>query len=119
MIRRVKQSGKINLSCLPSPLIIIILRLGRISAFFFNLFPSVTSQLYFLVFNPKLSLLENRVIFFCLNKYQIVTHVSTFIFQGLFKNITFWYEALVTTKLWAIFYTDRNFYHTVTSYPMH
>ena len=27
--------------------------------------------------------------FFVSNKYQDVTHVSTFIFQGLFKNIAF------------------------------
>ena len=31
-----------------------------------------------------------------------MTHVSTFIFQGLFKNIVFRYVALVKQKLWAI-----------------
>ena len=39
---------------------------------------------------------------FILNKYQSVTHVSIFIFQGLFKNIVFRYAAIVTKKLWAI-----------------
>ena len=41
-------------------------------------------------------------IFFVLYKYQSVTHVSTPIFQGLFKNIVFRSAALVTKKLWAI-----------------
>ena len=35
-------------------------------------------------------------------KYQSVTHVSTLIFQGLFKNIVFRSVALVIKKLWAI-----------------
>ena len=35
-------------------------------------------------------------IFFVLNKYQSVTHVSTCIFTGLFKNIVFRCVALVT-----------------------
>ena len=51
-------------------------------------------------------------IFFVLNKYQSVTHVSTCIFQGLFKNIVFRSVALVIKKLWAIldffFYTLRS-----------
>ena len=36
-------------------------------------------------------------------KYQSVTHVSTCICQGLFKNIYFSSVVLVTKKLWAIF----------------
>ena len=40
--------------------------------------------------------------FFVLNKYQSVTHVSTWIFRGLFKKIVFRSVALVTKKLWAI-----------------
>ena len=43
-----------------------------------------------------------KKIFFVLNKYQSVTHVSMCIFQGLFKNIVFRCVALVTKKLWAI-----------------
>ena len=30
-----------------------------------------------------------KIFFFVQNKYQSVTHVSTLIFQGLFKNIVF------------------------------
>ena len=41
---------------------------------------------------------------FVSNKYQRVTHVSTFIFHGLFKNIIFRYVALVINKLWAILF---------------
>ena len=41
-------------------------------------------------------------IFFVLIKYHSLTHVSTCIFQGLFKNIVFRSVALVTKKLWAI-----------------
>ena len=40
--------------------------------------------------------------FFVLKKYQSMTNVSTCIFQGLFKNVVFRSEALVTKKLWAI-----------------
>ena len=40
--------------------------------------------------------------FFVLNKYQSVTHVSTWIFQGLFISIVFKSVALLTKKLWAI-----------------
>ena len=41
-----------------------------------------------------------------------MTHVSTCIFQGLFKNIVFRSVALVTTKLWAIldFFRDQTFF---------
>ena len=39
---------------------------------------------------------------FVLNKFQRVTHVSTCIYQGLFKNIVFRSVALVTKKLGAI-----------------
>ena len=39
---------------------------------------------------------------FFLNKHLSVTHVSTSIFQGLFKNKVFRSVALVTKKLWAI-----------------
>ena len=35
-------------------------------------------------------------------KYQRLTHVSTCIFQGLFKNMVFSSVALVTKKLWTI-----------------
>ena len=58
--------------------------------------------------------------FFVLNKYQSVTHVSTCIFQGLFKNIVLRSVALVTKKLWAIldfFFTDRTFFRPVP-YPI-
>ena len=43
-----------------------------------------------------------KILFFVKNKYQSVTHVSTPIFQGLFKNIVFRSVALVIEKLWAI-----------------
>ena len=43
-----------------------------------------------------------QIVFFCLNKYQSVTHVSTSIFQGLFKKIVLKYVALVIKKLKAI-----------------
>ena len=46
-----------------------------------------------------------------------MTHVSTCIFQGLFKNIVFRSVALVTKKLWAIldfFFTDRTFFPPCT-----
>ena len=43
-----------------------------------------------------------KIFFFVLKKYQSVTHVSTFIFQGIFKNIVFRSVALVIKKLWAI-----------------
>ena len=33
--------------------------------------------------------IEKKIFFFVLNKYQSVTHVTTCIFQGLFKNIVF------------------------------
>ena len=49
---------------------------------------------------------------FVLNKYQSVTHVSTYIFQGLFKNIVSRSVALDTKNSWAfwIFFTDRTFF---------
>ena len=60
----------------------------------------------------------NKMYFlFCFLK-QISWHVSTFIFQGLFKNIIFRSVALVTKNLWAIlvfFYTDRTFFRPVPS----
>ena len=37
-----------------------------------------------------------------MTKYQSVTHVSTYIFQGLFKNIVFRFIALVT-KSYGLF----------------
>ena len=43
-----------------------------------------------------------KIFFFVKNKYQSVTNVSTFIFQGLFKNIVFRSVALVIKKLLAI-----------------
>ena len=36
---------------------------------------------------PKKGSKNEKKIFFVLNKYQTVSHVSTCIFQGLFKNI--------------------------------
>ena len=57
---------------------------------------------------------------FVLNKYQSVTHVSTSIFQGLFKNIVF-RSVVVTKKLWAIsdlFFKDWTFFRPVPN-PMH
>ena len=42
---------------------------------------------------------KNR--FFVIVKYQDETHVSTSIFQGLFKNIAFRSVALVSTMLMA------------------
>ena len=50
----------------------------------------------------KMSKKWKKIFFFVLYKYQSVTHVSTCIFQGLFKNIAFRSVALVTKKLWAI-----------------
>ena len=49
-----------------------------------------------------------------------MTHVSTPIFQGLFKNIVFRSVAVVIKKLWAIldfFYTLQTF-HRPVPYPM-
>ena len=49
-----------------------------------------------------------------------MTHVSTPIFQGRFKNIVFRSVALVIKKLWAFldfFYTLQTFYRPVP-YPM-
>ena len=49
-------------------------------------------------------------IFFVLAKYQSMTHVSTSIFEGLFKNNVF--RSVVTKKIWAIldfFFKDRTF----------
>ena len=40
-----------------------------------------------------------NIFLFVLNKYQSVTHVSTFIFQGLVRNRS---VTLVIKKLWAI-----------------
>ena len=40
--------------------------------------------------------------YFVLNKYQSVTHVSTSFFHGLFKNIVCRSLPFVTKKLWAI-----------------
>ena len=47
--------------------------------------------------------------FFYFNKYQSTTHVSTSIFQGLFKNIIFRSVGLVTNLEVSFFYTDRTF----------
>ena len=44
-----------------------------------------------------------KKMFFVLNKYQnVVTHVFTCIFQGLFKNKVFRSVALVIKNLWDI-----------------
>ena len=51
--------------------------------------------------------------FFVINKYQSVTHVSTWIFQGLYINIVFRSIALVTKKVMGcniFFFTDRTFF---------
>ena len=48
---------------------------------------------------PKKGLEKLEKYFFVLNKYESVTHVSTLIFQGLFKDIVFRSVALVTKKL--------------------
>ena len=51
--------------------------------------------------------------FFLLNKYQNVPHVSTCIFQGLFKNIDFRSVALVTKNVmgyFRFFFTDQTFF---------
>ena len=59
-----------------------------------------------------------KIIFFVENKYQSVTHVSTSIFQGLFKNIVFRSVALVIKKLWAIldfFFTNSRLFSAL--YP--
>ena len=54
------------------------------------------------------------------NKYQSVTHVSTSIFQGLFRSV-----ALVMKKLWAIldfFFTHSGlftFFYRLVPYLMH
>ena len=45
---------------------------------------------------------HEKNIFFVLNKFQSVTHVSTCIIQGLFKSKVFRSVALVTKKLLAI-----------------
>ena len=51
---------------------------------------------------PKISQKNVKNIFFFLNKYQSVTHVSTPTFQGLSKKIVFRSVALVIKKVWAI-----------------
>jgi len=50
----------------------------------------------------KKGLKNEKKIFFVLNKYQSVTHVSTCIFQGLFKNMVFRSVDLVT-KSYGLF----------------
>jgi len=37
----------------------------------------------------KVKKMKKKIFFFEINKYQSVTHVSTCIFQRLFKNIVF------------------------------
>ena len=63
-----------------------------------------------------------KIFFFVLNKYQNLTHVSTSIFQGLFKKKVFISVALVIKKLWAIYefvlHALRTFYRPVP-YPIH
>ena len=51
---------------------------------------------------PKKGKKNEKKIFFVSNKYESVAHVSTCIFQGLFKYIVFRSVASVTKKLWAI-----------------
>ena len=61
-----------------------------------------------------------KIFSFVLNKYQSVTHVSTCIFQGLFKNIVFRSVALVTKKLWAIldFFSQTGLFFRPVPYPI-
>ena len=47
---------------------------------------------------PKKGPTNEKKKFFVLNKYQNVTHISTFIFQGLYKTIVFRSLALVAQK---------------------
>ena len=53
---------------------------------------------------------KSKKIVFVLNKYQKVTHVSTSILQGLFKNIVVRSVGLVTKKILDIL----DFYFTQT-----
>ena len=55
-----------------------------------------------------------KIFVFVINKYQYVTHVSTSIFQGLFKNKVFRSVALVIKKVWAIL---DSFLHTPDFLP--
>ena len=43
-----------------------------------------------------------KIFFFIQNKFHSVTHVSTLIFQGIFKNIVFRSVASVKRKVWTI-----------------
>ena len=57
--------------------------------------------------------------FLFFKKNQIVTHVSTSIFQGLPKNVVFRSVALVTKKLWGIldFFSHRSDFLPSCLYP--
>ena len=60
-------------------------------------------------------------IFFVLNKYQNVTHVSTYIFQGFFFiNIVFRSLVLVIKKLLAIldFFSQTRLFFQPVPYPL-
>ena len=64
---------------------------------------------------------DKNIYFFVKNKYQNVTHVSTFIFHGLFQNILFRSLALIIKSYGLFrftFYADRTFYLPVP-YPIH
>ena len=58
---------------------------------------------------------------FFFNKYQSVTHVSTPIFQGLFKNIVFKSEALVIKKVMGYFrfFSQNGLFFRPVPYPMY
>ena len=64
---------------------------------------------------------EKKIFFFVVNKYQSMTHVYKYIFQGLFKNIVFRSVALVTKNVWAIldiFFTDLTFFRPINYYSL-
>ena len=69
---------------------------------------------------PKKGSWKWKKYFFVLNKYHSVTHVSTWIFQGLFKYIVFGPVALVTKKLWALrfFFYRSDFFSGLYPTPL-
>ena len=62
---------------------------------------------------------SEKLFYYVFNKYESVTHVSISIFQGLFKNIVFRYVALVTKKLWAIFFPEDWTFSRAAPNPIH
>jgi len=63
---------------------------------------------------------RKKNIFFVLNKYQSVTHVSTCIFIGLFKNIVFRSVALYTKKAigYFRFFSQTGLFFRPVPYPV-